>query len=754
MYLEWKERIPHAVFMRLFWILSAICGAIKEYNLIIRVLNGEQNPYGVLFISFQIELVLLIVLAVVGASGFNSRVRSLFEPRIDPRILNLKEPDFKFKDLWGLIKYDKLLWGFALCASIGQGAFTTLFLERTSIIFSQLSNVVETGNNKELYGELLIYGIYGTIAAFCSFFTLGAFGVSGMRMIQRLRSQLFESLMIQDMAFFDTTNAGALISYLSGDTDKVGKIRDIVPNIVVPLTQVLTGAYVLISASWKLSFLLIALLVFEFIEATIRSKHVTHKYASRYTKRNRDAADRGTEILSSFTTVRLFVQEQKEKDSYGERISITSKVGQRKEFLESIFEGIETLLHVIIIGLAALYSFVLISDGEMTIEEASIFLLVGVSMITSFQDVIKAAPEFSDASGPASVLMELIHREPAFDCNAGYELGNLVGDITFRNITFKYPNSQTKIFENFSLDIKAGESIAFVGPSGCGKSTLFSILLRFYDVEKGQVLIDGNNDIKDINLKWWYKNVGVVSQEPVLFRGSLRSNILYGLTPEEIDNMDPAYLNQRLDRAIVKSNLESLVAEKGLDFNVGNRGSALSGGQKQRVSIARIFMMDPKVLFFDEVTSALDPISEYNVMQALNNLMEGKTTFLIAHRLHTLTNVDKIFVLKNGEINDFGTHEELVDRDGFYSRMWEKQHNDDTEVEYEHELPKDVSNLLDVLETMEDLPPEVASLLERIRPKKLPSFGTSVPEDYYDSFSSVAGYYSIPNHPHELSGMF
>jgi len=188
------------------------------------------------------------------------------------------------------------------------------------------------------------------------------------------------------------------------------------------------------------------------------------------------------------------------------------------------------------------------------------------------------------------------------------------------------------------------------------------------------------------------------------------------MTQEEIDD--------RLEKAIIGAHLEKLVEDKGLDFEVGERGSALSGGQKQRVCIARIFMKDPKVLFFDEVTSALDPISEGEVMKALNNLMVGKTTFVIAHRLHTLTNIEKIYVLKDGKIDDVGNYQELLEKDGFFKVMWEKQqgefqqhiHEDDENTQ---QLENDLRTLYDILEAREHyLPTEIVTILRQIKPKR------------------------------------
>jgi len=288
-----------------------------------------------------------------------------------------------------------------------------------------------------------------------------------------------------------------------------------------------------------------------------------------------------------------------------------------------------------------------------------------------------------------------------------------------KNKEVKDVKEEQYIFEDFKLRIPSGTSCAFVGPSGCGKSTLFSLLLRSYDVTKGAVLIDGQHDLRDLNLRWWLRNVGVVSQEARLFKGTIRDNVLYGVEEKlrsKIPNIDEAVMD-----AIKKANLQKLVEDKGLDFQVGERGCALSGGQKQRVCIARVFMKQPKILLLDEVTSALDPLSEAEVIGALEELMVNRTTFVIAHRLHTLTNVGKIFVLRDGIIVDQGSHQELVDKQGFYKTMWDKQQQEAAagEIDYGGLSKSDVLSLLDLLSSFErSLPSEVVSMLNQLRPKE------------------------------------
>jgi ATP-binding cassette subfamily B (MDR/TAP) protein 10 len=251
--------------------------------------------------------------------------------------------------------------------------------------------------------------------------------------------------------------------------------------------------------------------------------------------------------------------------------------------------------------------------------------------------------------------------------DSGKVLDELKGKIKFDGINFSYPSRlQSHIFKNFSLTVEPGTVIAVVGPSGSGKSTIGSLLLRYYDPVGGNIYVDDTN-IKDINLHWWREQVGVVSQEPTLFAGTIAENIAYGrenATQEEIHD------------AAVKANCASFInsfADK-YDTLVGERGVSLSGGQKQRIAIARALLKDPKILILDEATSALDSESEVLVQDALNHLMQGRTVFTIAHRLSTIRSADLVACLSDGGLAELGTYDELLNRqDGVFRKLVELQ---------------------------------------------------------------------------------
>lgn len=252
-------------------------------------------------------------------------------------------------------------------------------------------------------------------------------------------------------------------------------------------------------------------------------------------------------------------------------------------------------------------------------------------------------------------------------------MDDLKGKITFENIDFSYPSrTQSPIFKKLSLSVQPGTVIAIVGSSGSGKSTIGSLLLRYYDPLNGQVSVD-NTNVKDINLRWWREQIGVVSQEPTLFAGTIAENIAYGREDASMED---------IIEAATKANCSSFINTFPDKYNtmVGERGVSLSGGQKQRIAIARALLKNPKVLVLDEATSALDSESEVLVQEALNHLMQGRTVFTIAHRLSTIRSADLVACLSEGKVAELGTYQDLLTReDGVFRKLVELQSLGETE---------------------------------------------------------------------------
>jgi ABC-type multidrug transport system fused ATPase/permease subunit len=335
----------------------------------------------------------------------------------------------------------------------------------------------------------------------------------------------------------------------------------------------------------------------------------------------------------------------------------------------------------------------LVADGDMKPGNVlSVFFAVLIAALGLGQ-TSQLTPDFAKSSGAASAIFDMIDRKPQMhlDGAAEFRQDQFKGKIRFRKISFCYPTRpDITVMKDFSLSIKQGQHVAFVGPSGSGKSTVTQLLQRFYEPSTGSITIDGVDIqgaclqssvplrvtrliwfLSDYDLQSLRRGIGVVNQEPTLFVGSIADNIKYA---------NPTASDEDMIAAAKMANAHEFILELGHKYNtqVGERGAQLSGGQKQRIAIARAILKDPRILILDEATSALDAESEHLVQQALDNLMKGRTTIVIAHRLTTVRNVDMICVLKHGVIAEKGSHEKLLKKNGVYASLVSRQLNHQT----------------------------------------------------------------------------
>lgn len=411
-------------------ILSFITTAIVNSSVIVGAMeDGKFNEY---FWSLQIMTLLQGILAVMGGCGFRRKFRKRFEPSIPEQFLvKGDENPWSMKAMVLAAKPDAFWWIFAIIFAVGQGIATISFLEYTS---DAIAAIQEDKPFDEFRNALLWFAVAGVGAGVCAMGSGALFGVAGMRYVARIRVKLLNSLMIQEMAFFDTISPGALIGHMTSDTDKLCDIKDFIPWFITPGCQVIFGAYTLFKTSWQLAMVICALLIVEFLEASIRSKHITHRFMGMYVRANRGSSEKATEALASLITIRLFGQEKREEAAYARRANGAARVGVRKEVLESLFQGVEVLLHATVVGLGTLYSFNLIEEGLMPKSGLQEFVLVGVQLVASFQDVIKTTPLFAEVTGPAGIILSLIERIPKMDANAGETPQSLSGTIAFKNV--------------------------------------------------------------------------------------------------------------------------------------------------------------------------------------------------------------------------------------------------------------------------------------------------------------------------------
>jgi ATP-binding cassette subfamily B protein len=371
------------------------------------------------------------------------------------------------------------------------------------------------------------------------------------------------------------------------------------------------------------------------------------------------------EALGGIRTVRSFAAEPAEAERYSGAIARSLGLARRRIRASALFMSATTFAGFGAAALVFWYGGALVARGEISAGELTSFLVYTLLCGFSLGALADLWADFLRALGAAERVFELLDRAPP-TASGGRTLPRVEGALALEGVEFRYPSRpDTVVLTDLSLAAAPGEVVALVGPSGAGKSTIAALLLRFYDPGAGTIRLDGV-DLRELDPSWLRRQIGLVAQEPLLFSASIADNIRYGR---------PEATGVEIEAAARAANAEPFVQRfpGGLDTLVGERGVQLSGGQKQRIAIARALLVDPRVLVLDEATSALDAESEHLVQEALERLMRGRTTLVIAHRLSTVRHADRVLVIDGGRVLESGRHDELVARGGLYRRLLERQ---------------------------------------------------------------------------------
>ena len=506
-----------------------------------------------------------------------------------------------------------------------------------------------------LLGILLIQSVF-------SFFRVWLFAKVSERSMRDVRISLYSQLVQLPMTFFDKRRTGELISRITAD---VSMLQDTFSTTLAELFRqiitLLAGVVFLMVTTPKLTFFMLATFPILVIIAIVFGKFI--RTLSKEAQDELAAANVIVEeTLQSIMTVKSFAGEDYESNRYRNGLNSVVKVALKAAGFRGAF--ISFIIFALFGGIVAVmwYGATLVASGEMSVGDLVSFVLYTTFIGGSIAGLGDIYGQIQKAIGSSERVLEILQETPEYS-TADFQQVPMKGDISFSNIGFTYPTRpEIEVLKNINLNIAVGEKVALAGHSGAGKSTIIQLLLSFYPINRGSLTIDGK-PVNQWNLKQLRSNIGVVPQEVLLFGGSIRENIAYA---------KPDATEEEIIEAAKKANAWQFISKfpEGLETKVGERGIKLSGGQRQRVAIARAILKDPAILILDEATSSLDAESESLVQQALDELMKNRTTIIIAHRLSTIRKVDRIYVLKDGEIVEEGTHDALAEQEeGFYANL-------------------------------------------------------------------------------------
>ncbi|MEE2777137.1 MAG: ABC transporter transmembrane domain-containing protein [Acidobacteriota bacterium] len=508
-----------------------------------------------------------------------------------------------------------------------------------------------------------------------TFFALGAvfgmlrawlFTVAGERIVADLRTKVFEAILGQDVEFFDTRRTGELTNRLAADTAVLQ--NTVTVNVSMALRHSLGavgGIGLLIWMSPRLAGVAMAIVPVGVVVALFYGRMFR-----RISKQVQDAlAAAGAiaeEVISGIRTVRSFSREQQEVDRYGGAVDESFRLAAKRALAIGGFSGIMGFVGYGAVALVVWYGGQLVTDAQLSMGELTAFLLYTGIVAMSLSSLGTLYGDFMRAAGASQRIFELLDERGRLEAADGREVGKVIGKLRFEGVDFAYPaRPEVVVLREFDLEAEPGEVIALVGPSGAGKSTVAALIPRFYDPDAGRITLDGE-DLAVFSARSLRERIGAVMQEPMLFADTIAENIRYGRA---------AASDEDVRSAAALANAAGFIEAfpEGFDTMVGERGVRLSGGQKQRVAIARAVLKDPRILILDEATSALDAESEHLVQEALDRLMQGRTTIIIAHRLSTVRNADRVVVLDEGAVAETGNHDILMAQGGLYRRLVERQ---------------------------------------------------------------------------------
>ncbi|KAL0482965.1 ATP-binding cassette, subfamily B [Acrasis kona] len=594
--------------------------------------------------------------------------------------------------LLSVVGWDIILIVLGILLTAANGVSFSIYFQLLGELLEGFTGSLTMDQLKSLTSNIGLKTTYIAIGSMIGvFFGKFLLGLSAQRVSCKINKLYFRRLMKQGIAYFDMNPSGTMFKTLSEDVAKLTSVLEYdLFNISLSLGQMLVGFIFSLVTAWQVGLLgfvsvplMIVLLAFTSLIINFLTKRASNQTAGSVATAN--------EVLGNMRTVRSMSGERKEISRFNRNVESSSTTAYISACVSAISSALIVFCLYGSISASFYYAGILLRDNKLGV--AGLISMWGYVLISvqSLQMVLNYIPNVVKSHTSIVALLKVpdVHQVP------GLTINDIKGHIVIDRVTFRYPSRpKLAVLNNFSLDIQPGKSVALVGQSGSGKSTIVGLIEKWYDYESGTITIDGV-DLKSIDTNWLHRHVGIVSQEPTLFANTIAKNISYAvdtmnfntrkhletstkLTSDEIESKLIIVTQEMIEEAARKANAHDFITKLPDGYNtvLGERGVSLSGGQKQRVAIARSVLQNPSILLLDEATSALDTKSESLVQEALDKLMSNRTTIVVAHRLTTVQNCDKIVVMKSGEVVEQGTHDELIDKpNGYYNALASKQKN-------------------------------------------------------------------------------
>ncbi|XP_060657787.1 ATP-dependent translocase ABCB1-like [Drosophila nasuta] len=593
------------------------------------------------------------------------------EQAIDKKKKKEKEPS----PMMGVIRMNKPEWlqiTIGCISSIIMGCAMPLFAQLFGSIIQVLQSTDDDYVRENTNQYSLYFVIVGIVVGIATFMQIYLFGIAGERLTERLRGLMFEAMLNQEVAWFDdrANGTGSLCARLSGDAAAVqGATGQRIGSIIQSISTIVLGVALAMYYEWSLGLVAMAFMPFILISFYLQRTVMAQENMGN-AKIMENTTKLAVEVVSNIRTVVSLGREDMFHKNYIDMLTPAVEKSKKNTHYRGIVYGLARSMMFFAYAACMYYGgWCVVNRGMLfgDVFKVSQALIMGTASIAS---ALAFAPNMQKGVSAAATILQFLERKPLISDkpDVSRKPWHSNGNVLFDKVEFSYPTRQEiQVLKGLILAVQNGQKVALVGPSGCGKSTCIQLVQRFYDADVGSVQID-EHDLRDLAISNLRMQLGIVSQEPILFDRTIRENIAYG------DN-SRIVTDQEVIASAKKSNIHQFIASLplGYETRMGEKGTQLSGGQKQRIAIARALIRNPKILLLDEATSALDAESEKIVQEALDAAAEGRTTISIAHRLSTVVDSDVIYVFENGVVCESGTHKELLQNRGLYYTLYKLQ---------------------------------------------------------------------------------